>query len=291
MILRQAEKKDLKKVAELVVRHCKDEKTQCVQSCADQSAENLEKEFSELYDELIFILAFEGKKLVGVLCCEFALKNGRGWTKGPFAETKNFDKTATELLAKLLELLPQKIRTLNSFLNIRNEQGNNFYFSKGFEKTGLSHVYVVLPPKEIIVFSKLCPSLEKQNENDFVKLHDSIFPQTHFSGEDILTQLDEDHKVFLYLEKNELLGYIFATTEKINQEGFIEFIGTKENFRGKGIGKELLLNALKWIFEVKKMPQTSLGVNDKLANARSLYEKVGFRLKFTGLHTRKNLDA
>ncbi len=31
----------------------------------------------------------------------------------------------------------------------------------------------------------------------------------------------------------------------------------------------------------------SLTVNDNLTNARSLYEKVGFRLQYTGVHTKK----
>jgi RimJ/RimL family protein N-acetyltransferase len=51
------------------------------------------------------------------------------------------------------------------------------------------------------------------------------------------------------------------------------------------VGKPLRL-ALRWLFDAQGQAAVNLTVNDELANARALYEKVGFRLKYTGVHSR-----
>jgi hypothetical protein len=42
-----------------------------------------------------------------------------------------------------------------------------------------------------------------------------------------------------------------------------------------------------WLFSVKSVAQVGLTVSDDQVNARSLYEKVGFAIKYTGLSARK----
>jgi GNAT superfamily N-acetyltransferase len=71
------------------------------------------------------------------------------------------------------------------------------------------------------------------------------------------------------------------------QELLADFIGVRADARGQGIGQQLLQTALQWFFETKQTPQAGLVVNDDLTNARSLCEKVGFELNYTGIHTRK----
>jgi ribosomal protein S18 acetylase RimI-like enzyme len=118
-------------------------------------------------------------------------------------------------------------------------------------------------------------------------LHDLVFPRTWATGQRIWDKLDDDHRVFVYPHGDELQGYVYAVIEEDTGNGSVELIGVQERARGKGIGRQLLQAALHWLFEVKKVPQTLLVVNDNLTNARGLYESVGFRLKYTGVHTRK----
>jgi ribosomal protein S18 acetylase RimI-like enzyme len=84
-----------------------------------------------------------------------------------------------------------------------------------------------------------------------------------------------------------VLGYLYAALEDSSGDGTIEFVGVRADTRGQGIGRQLLQTALQWLFEIKHVPQATLVVNDNLTNARALYESVGFRLKYTGVHTRQ----
>jgi ribosomal protein S18 acetylase RimI-like enzyme len=86
---------------------------------------------------------------------------------------------------------------------------------------------------------------------------------------------------------SEISGYLYAAIEEDTGDGSVEFIGVREDTRGKGVGRQLLQTAMQWLFEVKKVSQAKLVVNDNLANARSLYESAGFQLQYTGVHTRK----
>ena len=47
-----------------------------------------------------------------------------------------------------------------------------------------------------------------------------------------------------------------------------------------------MTTALDWFFDEREMPQVGLTVSDENINARGLYERVGFRLKYTGVNHR-----
>ena len=132
-----------------------------------------------------------------------------------------------------------------------------------------------------------CDSLDPLHAQQFVALHDSVFPRTYATGQRILDKLDDAHRVFVHAEGDEVQGYAYAAIEEESGDGSVEFIGVREDARGKGLGRKLLQTALHWLFEVKQVPQATLVVNDDLTNARALYESVGFRLKYTGVHTRR----
>jgi len=83
------------------------------------------------------------------------------------------------------------------------------------------------------------------------------------------------------------MGYLYTVIDEDTGDGSVEFIGVREDARGKGIGRQLLQTALHWLFEDKLVPKVMLVVNDDLSNARSLYESVDFKLKYTGVHNRK----
>jgi ribosomal protein S18 acetylase RimI-like enzyme len=118
-------------------------------------------------------------------------------------------------------------------------------------------------------------------------LHDKIFPHTFYSGKDILAKLDETHKVFVYADGDEVLGYVYARVDESSGEGYIEFLGVREEVRRQGVGRRLLMTAVFWLFQEEEVPQIGLNVHGDNANARSLYEAAGFRLAYTGVGLRK----
>jgi ribosomal protein S18 acetylase RimI-like enzyme len=238
--------------------------------------------------EFCFAIALQDSQLVGALGCEFDESLGRGWLWGPFVLTANWNELAVNLWHELLAILPPAIRRLDFFVNEANQRAYKYYLDLGFSKTKVSHVYVAPSPPMPLLVPEPCPPLEPALAAAFAGLHDLVFPNTYYTGAGILEQLDGEHQVFVCTRGDEVVGYVYAIVDE-GFEGYVEFLGVRSDKRGQGLGKQLLLTALDWLFWVKHVPQIGLTVADDQANARSLYEKVGFRIKYTGLSARKDL--
>ena len=278
-------------ISRLIADQNKNPETHCIQSDTGNNDQSIQNELIRLDSEagICFMTAEHNGDLIGILGCELDQELGRGWTRGPFIipETEDWENAASALLDGLLHALPSTIHRLDSFLNMANERGNKFYLAHGFQQLRLVHVYVAETFYQQLANSSTCGSINPLQAQNFIALHDSIFTQTYATGQRILDKLGDDHRVFVYTQGDEILGYIYAAMEEDTGEGSVEFIGVREDARGKGIGRQLMLTALQWLFEGKKVDRAILVVNDNLTNARSLYESVGFSLKYTGVQTRK----
>lgn len=291
--IHKAQKEEFHPIARLITGQNKNPKTHCIHSDNDANEPGVYEEMLSLdrINELCFVVAWQGEQLIGALGSEFDEEAGRGWLRGPFvlAEGDQWDYLASALLQELLANLPPAIRRLDSFLNIANEQGNRFYLDQGFQRIRLVYVYTISAAEAPLPAATSCLPLPPAQAEAFAALHDAVFPVTYINGQRLIAQIDHNHQAFVYLQGEELLGYLYAFIAEGAPEGIVEFVGVKPEARGRGIGRQLLLAALHWFIEDKKLPQVSLTVNDDLDNARSLYEKVGFKLKYTGVHTRKDL--
>jgi ribosomal protein S18 acetylase RimI-like enzyme len=289
--IRPARKEDFEIVSKLIADQNKNPETHCIQSDTGVDYQSIQNEIIrlDLDSGICFMVAFQDDQLIGTLGCELDEELGRGWLRGPFvvANTVDWENVAAPLLQGLLNTLPSAIHWLDSFLNIANQRGNDFYLTHGFTQLRLVHVYVAAPPENPPDHSSTCTSLQPNQAQNFITLHDSIFPGTYATGQRIVDKLDDHHQVFVYTQGSEIAGYLYAAIEEESGDGSVEFLGVREAARGSGIGRQLLQAALHWFFEGKKVPRVLLVVNDNLTNARSLYESVGFKLKYTGVHTRK----
>ncbi len=292
--IRQARRKDFDDISMLIARQNLNPRTHCIQSDTGKDHQAVLREMNQLDMDsaLCCAAAFREDNLIGVLGCELDEPLGRGWVRGPFIteDTDEWNFIALALLRALLDILPPAIHWLDSFLNIANERGNSFYHNNGFRTLRLVHVYAAAPPLRAVPFTDpgdLCEPLTSSREQDFMTLHRTIFPQTYATGRKILDAQDDDHKVFVCFEGEELLGYLYAAIEEGGEEGVVEFVGVKPEARGRAIGQRLLRTALRWFFEVRLVSRATLVVNDDLTNARSLYERAGFILQHTGVHSRR----
>ncbi len=291
IIIRPAYREDFEIIARLIADQNKQPETHCIQSDTGAEYQSIQRELMQLdlSAALCFVAAFRDDQLIGVVGSELDEELGRGWLRGPFiaAGTDDWDSAASALLQGLLARLPPAIHWLDSFLNIANTRGNAFYLNHGFRQLRLVHVYVAAAPKQPVDLTSPCETLTPQQAQALIALHQTVFPQTYATGQRILDKLDDDHQVFVCTQSGELLGYLYAAIEEGSGDGSVEFVGVRADARGRGIGRQLLHTALRWFFEVKQVPQATLVVNDNLTNARSLYESVGFRLKYTGVQARK----
>jgi ribosomal protein S18 acetylase RimI-like enzyme len=284
--IRQARHEELADIARLIAWQNQRPELQCI-----HSGEGYESILQTILkwdkvSEICFVVAVQEGRLVGLHGAEFDEELARGWLWGPFVLTEDWTALAADLLVKLLDLLPPAIRRLDFFVHERNQRALDFYLGRGFHSIQTSHVYVAHRPAEPVAPPEPCQPLAEDQAGAFRTLHDNIFPKTYYTGQDILDQLDDDHQVFLCGTGEDLVGYIYAIVDE-SGEGYIDFVGVRTDGRGKGLGRRLLLTALDWLFAVKQVAQVGLTVSDDQVNARSLYEKVGFRMKVTGLSARK----
>lgn len=292
--VRLAQKEDFEALSTLIATQNKRAETHCIHSETGEDAPSICGEMTRLAadGEICFVMSSAEGQVTGAMGCELDVELGRGWLRGPFIVDghNDWNTAASSLFDGLLDLLPASIRQLDTFLDVENRRGNDFYHSRDFKQMRLVHVYLCDPPKSTLPEADLCEQLHPRQAQAFIELHQATFPGTYATGQRILDKIDDRHQVFAFTQGDELIGYCCANIDEDTGDGSLDFLGVREEARGKGIGRKLLQTALQWLFEVKRVPQVELVVHDDLAGARALYESVGFRLKYTGVHNRKVSD-
>jgi ribosomal protein S18 acetylase RimI-like enzyme len=284
--IRQARHEDLPEMASLIALQNQRPELQCIHSGEGRESILQTMLKWEAVSEICFAIALQEGRLVGLLGAEFDEELARGWLWGPSVLVEPWTTVAEALLAELLEMLPSAVRRLDFFIHERNQRVLRFYLEQGFDSIQTSHVYVASRPPAPVALPEPCLPLASGQAGAFLTLHDSIFPKTYYTGQDILDQLDDDHQVFVCGSGEDLAGYIYAIVDE-SGDGYVEFVGVRAEQRGRGLGQRLLLSAMVWLFAAKNVAQVGLTVSDDQVNARSLYEKVGFAIKYTGLSARK----
>ncbi|GAB4582008.1 MAG: hypothetical protein Fur0022_47600 [Anaerolineales bacterium] len=297
--IRLATSADFQAVAQFIETHNQTPSTNCIQSSTGEGAESLLEELEKLSDagEMSFVVAEEGDQLVGVMGCEFAVEEGRGWLRGPLIrpgngdpaetgeEADRFRQVAGALYPALMAEIPPAVTHFDTFLNVENVRGQAFYEALGFWVRSRHHLYVAHRPDEVKTPRLSCEPMRPEQLEAARALHNAVFPGIR-TGADVLQGLDDDHRVWVYAPEGEVLGYVFAVIEPWAEGGYVEFLGVAEGTRGKGVGAALLATALQWCFAERNMPEVRLTVEDGNVNARGMYERAGFRLKYSGVNQR-----
>ncbi|HNB53703.1 MAG TPA: GNAT family N-acetyltransferase [Anaerolineales bacterium] len=293
LMIRLATPADFPALATFIETHNQNPSTHCIQSSTGEGAENLREEIEKLHSagEMMYVLAEEADQLLGVLGCECAVSERRGWVRGPLiapsAEPgpEAFPALAGRLFDAMSHALPAEIVFLDTFLNVENHRGQTFYTSLGFWVRSHHHVYVAPRPEQPKTPRLVCAPMPPAQLPVVQALHNTVFPGIR-TGEDVLQGLDEDHRVWVYAPEGDVMGYVFAVIESWAEGGYVEFLGVREDARGKGVGAALLATALHWCFAERGVPEVGLTVEDGNVNARSMYERAGFRLKYSGINQR-----
>lgn len=294
LLLRPAVPDEFPSVAALIRRENDHAERRCIQSNTGTSADAVGSELARLHagDELRTIAAWRGDALAGVIAAEVDEEGGRGWVRGPFvSDAADWDALAPRLLAGLRAALGPTIRCLDALLDEANVRGDALYDADGFLRQRRIHVYEAradgAPVQARTGTDPDVVPVDASSRDAFIRLHDAIFPRAFAGGERALRDLDDDQMIRVLRDDEGVAGYVFATLDHDEPCGVVEFLGVEPDRRGRGCGRRLLDAALRWAFVEKEMPSVALTVNEELANARSLYERAGFRLLYTGVHRRR----
>jgi len=263
---------------------------------------------SELKDfnsrkELLFLLMFEDTELIGVFGGDTDYPLTEIWLWGPFIRNDKDWKVHAILLYNHLIANYPTIKQSTAFNNIENTQARTFYKEQQFsEKKEFTHEYQCLRESASNYVSsgntgKSVMVLVEPDEtgnghwNKYKKafhlLHNSAFPNPYYTTEEIQEYIKKVniHKLWLLICEEKLVGYLFGSVTPSNT-GYVHFLAVKKEERKKGYASQLLSTSLQYFFEERVLEECCLTVSDE-NNARRLYEKTGFKLRYTGVGARK----
>ncbi len=230
-------------------------------------------------------------EIVALLGCQPDCDQTQGWMWGPWwSPAYQASDALTGLLEETFRRLPASMRHVDAFLHVDNQAGSKFLRSAGFGLRQVTHLYTAPRPSVLVPSAKEgLPYLRTMHEVAFTALHASSFPASTHTGQEMLAARDEDHVILAATDGLRLLGYACVSVNHTPHEGFIEYLAVKPAARGRGVGRWLLDQTLRWIFLEKELPQAALCVTEWRDNARRLYERAGFELSASGRGARRQL--
>lgn len=209
-------------------------------------------------------------------------KTGELW--GPFLEPGEDFSLVIEMWEKLWELFPQRLEDVHDFFSMNNTTALMFMTSIGSEQRSTHHVFSLDRKKFSAYPSPWIIPYDDSYKSEWIHLHDRLFPNTYYSGNQILERLNDHRKLFLAVDNGELLGYAYVEASPEFQDGSVEFIGTKERARNRGMGTSLLQSALSFLFQFQEIERVHLTVEASNPQAVRIYEKAGFIKDKTLVH-------
>ena len=225
-----------------------------------------------------FMMAYEDNRLIGTFGVDMNPEISRAWLFGPLVEHANWHTVAEQLYESVLPLIPVEIRDYDLFCDARNAHMDEFALEHGFP-LGSENAVLILARENYRPIAHRRTQVTPYREDFFEqleKLHKTLFPNAYFTARQMIEKIGETHSLFLAVENGNLLGYHFGKIEPETQSGYIDFIGTDASARRRGIGADLLVSGLDWMFSAPTTQNVRLTVNADNVAARSLYEKFGF---------------
>ena len=286
MAFRVAHEGDLSELVPWLIRMSQVPERQCLHTWSGESPEELrERLLGYLSDgELVYCIASRDGGLVGAMGSEYDEELMRAWLHGPHAEEQGWERIAGDLYSMLYEALPPGIKQWDSYLNVKNTRGRRFYAERGFRERENTSCEFWLNRKERVTSGDAGGvPLGEGHQVSFMRLYERQFPEAYYSPGRIIEMIGKSHQVFVIPDGEEVMGYAVVVVSENGETGELQFVGVREECRGRGYGRRLILAATDWLFDHAGVSRISLNVNQDLAGARRLYESVGFRLRFEGI--------
>ena len=81
----------------------------------------------------------------------------------------------------------------------------------------------------------------------WLPLHHGLFPGSYLSDDEITAAISDDPSLVLtaWLD-GQPAGYLVAKDDTATDELYVDYLGVDPAFRGRGLGRALLLHAIRW---------------------------------------------
>ena len=243
-------------------------------STADDIAASIQ-EWADWQNRIL--LAYDSGQLMGFIGADSSDETQRAWIHGPFIDHVDWHPRADALyLAAIDQIIPSGLKSFEVFGDARHHNLQAFAQRHHFD-TIVSATSLGLKRDQINALPQLPPAspLAPHQHAAFADLHNTIFPTTYYTGQELIQQLDEHHQAFVIATDDQLQGYIFAKLDN-GGEGYIDFLGVTEAARGQGFGTRLIATASQWLMAFPQAQEVALTVQAENTGAIHLYTRIGF---------------
>ncbi|MEK3734970.1 N-acetyltransferase [Paenibacillus sp. FSL M8-0334] len=228
-------------------------------------------------DQLITV-AYENDDIIGVLGLNADDESNVAEIWGPYVdgEEEAYLRVAPRLWEEGVRKLAGNVKAFHGFYNRENKNAQKLMASLGAEKRNAHMILKRSRPDRPYPSDGSVSAFTTEYMRDFVQLHDAVFPNTYYSGAEIISRLNENNKLFIYRKDDKLGGYCYVEGNPEHQEGSVEYIAVSDSFRAQGIGKSLLHAGLNHLFMELNTAEISICVELGNERAIGLYQAAGF---------------
>ncbi|QKS69903.1 GNAT family N-acetyltransferase [Paenalkalicoccus suaedae] len=244
----------------------------------DEIYDQLTNDFSDLPWQTSFVVAYEDDRIVAAIGLDVDLERGYADVWGPFTETK--DMTLSKKIWEELTSGLDKVKKYSFFVNEENAFAQRFAEEVGGAYKGMDYVLLLHKEDDIRAEADEVAAFNTAFAEDFTSVHTDAFPDTYYNAETILSRLNETNQLHMLVRDDALAGYVYAEANPEHGEGTIEYIAVSPDSRKQGIGKQLLAKGCQALFSHEGVSETSICVGTDNKAAISLYQAVGFKVKY-----------
>ena len=235
-----------------------------------------------------FRLALRGNHIVGVMGVDFDREIGRAWLYGPLVIDPDWAAVADALYDAVLKSIPASIVEQEMFVDAANINSHEFAARHGFAEHGAWAIYFITPDRMAALpeaatepwatgrpWATVRP-WDARYADQLAALHDELFPASNYTLNYMLQELAKDGILLLITDNGRLAGYFFGRGEPESGEAYIDLIGVAADYRGRGLGRRLVLAGLSALRPMPGLRQVNLTVAAGNAAAMRLYDSLGF---------------
>ncbi len=217
--------------------------------------------------------------LVGWLMGSVDPDMGRVWWFGPFvdADDDGWPTLADALYEHASGLLAEHVDEEEFAPDSRFETLIGWASERGFDVDPGSAVLRLsgdMTPSGPIDAAITIRHIADTDAEHITALHDELFPGTHITGKTLATDADERHIRLVAHHDGSFAGYVAAELQP-DGDGYIDYLGTANEFRRRGIAAALIRAAVVALSE-QGAGDMNLTVREANHGARALYTGLGF---------------
>ncbi|MGH2700736.1 MAG: GNAT family N-acetyltransferase [Actinomycetota bacterium] len=220
-----------------------------------------------------------GGAIVGFMGIEVDDAMGRSYLNGPIAEASLWPDLPLRLLGDCLALITEDAAgLLELFFDVSNANLTKLGRTLGFEPYKDVRLMRFDGSQLASLAEGTATALVPEQHEAVAALHDRIFPNTHLPGARLVAALGAHKACFVKTSGGEVEGYVYLEVQRETGAAVVEYLGTAQGARGRGVGNDLVRTGTRWVLSFDNVKQAWLTVDEDNHVARRLYDRLGWSL-------------